>query len=148
MTIQFAHVNIIAKDWQKLALFYQQVFSCIPLPDKRNLSGDWIDDLTGIKNASIQGIHLRLPGKSMPTLEIFTYSNNSAAYDSKPNNLGITHLAFHVDDVELIVSKILDHGGSLVGKIVKKQYDNLGLLTCAYTKDPEGNIVEVQNWEK
>lgn len=57
----FAHINLIAKDWKKLAYFYETVFGCIPVPPIRDLSGEWLDRATGIKNAHIRGIHLRLP---------------------------------------------------------------------------------------
>ena len=41
----------------------------------RDLSGEWLDRATGLKNAHIKGIHLRLPGygEGGPTLEIFQY---------------------------------------------------------------------------
>jgi predicted enzyme related to lactoylglutathione lyase len=53
-----------------------------------------------------------------------------------------------VDNVEEILKRLIAHGGKLFGEVVKKQYPELGLLTVAYTKDPEGNFVELQNWQK
>lgn len=29
-----------------------------------------------------------------------------------------------------------------------KEYEDLGLLTVVYAKDPEGNFIEIQNWQK
>ena len=61
-SMKYTHTNIIAKDWEKLALFYEKVFNCKVLNPKRNLSGKWIDDLTKIDNVQIKGAHLLLPG--------------------------------------------------------------------------------------
>lgn len=91
----YVHVNIVARDWKKLARFYEEVFGCIPLLPERDLSGEWLDRATGVEEVHIYGIHLRLPGYgndgkggnggsgaeksgdvhiSGPTLEIFQYN--------------------------------------------------------------------------
>lgn len=148
--IKFSHTNIIAKDWKSLAGFYMDVFGCRPTYPERNLSGDWVDALTGIKGARIMGMHLALPGfENGPTLEIFEYAPQNPRGD-KPaiNRQGLGHIAFHVDDVELVVKKLQEHGGKLSGEIIRRQYPELGLLTAAYAQDPEGNFIEIQNWKK
>jgi len=55
-----------------LADFYIRVFDCKPRPPERDLSGEWVDKLTGLPNTKIKGIHLLLPGYDIdgPTLEI------------------------------------------------------------------------------
>ncbi len=75
MPTRYAHTNIVAKDWKRLAAFYREVFGCIAVPPERNLSGGWLDRATGIEGAHLAGIHLRLPGcgQAGPTLEIFQY---------------------------------------------------------------------------
>ena len=59
---KFVHLNVIARDWKKLAAFYQDVFGCTIVPPERDLSGQWIEDCTGVPGAKIRGAHLRLPG--------------------------------------------------------------------------------------
>jgi predicted enzyme related to lactoylglutathione lyase len=151
MGIKYVHTNIIARDWKLLVNFYIDIFECKIVPPERDLSGKWLDDLTGIASAVVRGAHLALPGydDNGPTLEIFSYSsNNNQETTSKINQYGYTHLAFSVDDVESTVEQIIKNRGSLLGKIVKKKYETLGLLTAAYCRDPEGNIIEIQNWLK
>jgi predicted enzyme related to lactoylglutathione lyase len=84
MVIKYVHTNIIAKDWRKLSLFYQRVFGCKPVPPERDLSGQWLDSLTGIDGAHITGEHLALPGYDgqTPTLEIFSYDDMDAIIQS------------------------------------------------------------------
>ncbi|MDF1515210.1 MAG: VOC family protein [Anaerolineae bacterium] len=149
MTIRYTHTNIIARDWRKLAQFYQIVFHCLPLAPERDLSGDWLSEGTGVYNAALQGIHLRLPGygNSGPTLEIFSYDEMLDKLPPAANRQGIAHLAFSVDNVQACLQKVIEHGGQVIGKVVTRQIYNVGLLTFAYATDPESNILEIQHWD-
>ena len=72
--MKYVHTNIIARDWKSLAQFYMDVFDCQIAPPERDLHGLWADQLSGIDNVRIRGVHLRLPGYTDgPTLEIFQY---------------------------------------------------------------------------
>lgn len=145
--MRYAHTNIVAKDWQALSGFYQNVFGCKPVGPRRDLSGQWLDDLTNIENAHIEGEHLLLPGydQNGPTLEIFTYPEILAA-NKNINTFGFAHIAFEVENVEDTVKLLLSVGGSLLGSIVSKDYGDMGTGTFAYAKDPEGNLIELQSW--
>ncbi len=148
--IKFVHTNIIAKDWQKLAQFYIDVFDCKPVYPERDLKGEWINKLTNIKNVHLKGIHLSLPGyKNGPTLEIFGY-NVPEIRDKHPqvNAQGFGHIAFHVENVEELLDKLIKNGGSKYGDLVEKEIEGLGIIKVIYSKDPEGNIIEIQNWRK
>ncbi len=148
--IKYVHTNLIAKDWKKLADFYIQIFNCKPIPPEMDLSGNWIDKLTGIPDVKLRGIHLILPGFDKgPTLEIFEYSPEFTDTDIKHiNQKGFGHIAFHVDSVEEILKILLAYGGSQLGEVIKKDYGEIGILTAVYLTDPEGNFIEIQNWKK
>ncbi len=148
--IKYTHTNIIAKDWRRLSQFYINVFDCKPIYPERDLSGEWIDKITNINNVSIRGIHLTLPGyEDGPTLEIFEYHpDNLKSFEPNINQQGFGHIAFHVDSVEEILSKLIKYGGTQFGELVQKEYEGIGILTVVYTKDPEGNFIEIQNWNK
>ena len=61
-------------------------------------------------------------------------------------SLGIGHLAFAVDDVELALGAIVAAGGGAAGEVVKVAVPGAGRITFVYATDPEGNIVELQHW--
>lgn len=148
--MRFAHTNIAAKNWKMLSEFYIKVFDCKIKPPARKLSGYWLDHGTGLKNARLEGVHLLLPGHgdNGPTLEIFSYQN---MHDCKPimaNYVGLTHIAFEVDDVEQTLNEAIKNGGQLLGNVTVKAIDGVGELKFVYFRDPEGNIVEIQSWEK
>ncbi len=149
MKIKYKHTNLIAKDWKRLSDFYQKVFKCVPVPPERDLSGGWLDKVTGIADAQISGMHYRLPGfdDNGPTLEIFQYSPMSEHPVVYPNTPGFSHIAFEVDDVSAVARAVFDHGGSTVGELTTKDVHGVGLLTVQYVADPEGNIIELQKLE-
>jgi len=145
---RFAHVNLVARDWRRLAAFYQDVFGCIPIPPERDLCGEWLDRATGLRDAHIRGIHLVLPGYGHdgPTLEIFEYS---AIDDGRPGSLnrpGFAHLAFAVEDVDATTRKVVGQGGRLLGERTEREIPGVGQITFQYATDPEGNGIELQRW--
>lgn len=149
MPVRFAHTNIVADDWKALADFYMTVFDCSPVPPQRDLSGKWLDRVTGLQQTRLRGMHLRLPGhgENGPTLEIFQYDSSARRPAMQTNTPGLAHLAFEVDDVEATSALIRTQGGSLVGSIERREIAGAGTIVLQYTRDPEGNIVEIQSWE-
>jgi catechol 2,3-dioxygenase-like lactoylglutathione lyase family enzyme len=145
---RFVHTNIVARDWRRLASFYTDVFGCVAVPPERDLSGDWLDKATGLQGAHIQGVHLRLPGhgEQGPTLEIFTYEPEAAQAEAAINRPGLAHVAFAVDDVQGARDQVLLAGGASVGETVSLDVAGAGVVTFAYLRDPEGNIIELQRW--
>lgn len=148
--MRYAHTNIAARNWKILSDFYIHVFNCTIKPPKRELSGDWLDKATGLSNAKLEGVHLLLPGygDSGPTLEIFSYQDTHACKPVMANYTGFRHIAFEVEDVDTILSKALQKGANKLGEITEKNIEGIGVLKFVYFRDPEGNIIEIQSWEK
>jgi catechol 2,3-dioxygenase-like lactoylglutathione lyase family enzyme len=147
---RYVHTNIVARDWRRLAAFYRDVFDCRPVGPERDLHGGWVDRLTSLEGARITGAHLLMPGhgEEGPTLEIFAYEPAGAGELGPIHRPGLGHLAFHVDDVEAVRSRVLAHGGQAIGEVVRRDYPALGRLTAVYVRDPEGNPIELQHWDR
>jgi catechol 2,3-dioxygenase-like lactoylglutathione lyase family enzyme len=148
MKAKYKHTNIVSSNWQSLSRFYQEVFGCVPVPPERHLAGEWLEIGTGVKEAQLAGVHLRLPGYGDrgPTLEIFQYSHNISKPSPAANREGIGHIAFEVDDVHEAAKEVLRHGGAKVGDFTSTEVKGAGLLSFVYLADPEGNIIELQEW--
>ncbi len=148
MKARFAHLNLVARDWRKLAAFYERVFGCTPVPPERDLQGGWLERATGLAGAHIRGMHLRLPGggESGPTLEIFQYLPEGQATARAVNRPGFGHIAFAVQDVAAARQAVLAAGGGEVGPLTTVPVAGAGTITFVYLTDPEDNILELQRW--
>ena len=131
-----------------MADFYIKVFDCKPKLPERDLSGEWVDDLTGLKDSRIRGIHLYLPGYESdgPTIEIFEYDKNLKNSNQSINLEGFGHIAFAVEDVQQKLELLLENGGSTLGELIDAEIAGVGRISVVYARDPEGNIVELQKW--
>lgn len=147
--MRFAHLNIVSTNWQELVDFYVKTFHCIIVPPIRNQSGSWLDKGTGLKNAQLEGAHLRLPGHGEhgPTLEIYQYTSIDDRGGTAPNSKGFGHIAFEVKSVQKTLKKLIQNGGAAFGEITQKEVVGVGEITFVYAKDPEGNFIELQSWK-
>jgi catechol 2,3-dioxygenase-like lactoylglutathione lyase family enzyme len=130
LAARFGHVNLIARDWRMLAEWYTRVFGCELVPPERDYSGPDLAAGTGVPDAALRGVHLRLPGHGPtgPTLEIYQFASMPAPLRLAANRPGFQHIAFAVPSV------------------VTLQTADGRYVTWAYVTDPEGNIVELQSW--
>lgn len=148
MRARYGHTNLIARDWRMLARFYEEVFGCTPVPPERDYRSRELDAGTGLRDAHLTGIHLRLPGHGDdgPTLEIFHYDELAPRATKAVNAPGFAHIAFSVDDVASARAEVLRHGGRAIGEIVTLQVATGAKVTWCYVSDPEDNIIELQSW--
>ncbi len=145
---KYVHTNLIARDWQKLSLFYQEVFGLKPVPPERHYKGVDLERGTAVRGSELHGVHLRMPGydDSGPTLEIYSYSIQKDGVAPAVNRPGFGHIAFSVIDVIKAQEIVLLAGGNAVGEIVMLQTSTEAKVTWCYVTDPEGNIIELQSW--
>jgi predicted enzyme related to lactoylglutathione lyase len=145
---KYVHTNLIAHDWQKLSLFYQEVFGFKQVLPERHYKGIDLERGTGVRGSELQGVHLRMPGydDSGPTLEIYTYSIQKEGLAPAVNRPGFGHIAFSVVDVIKAQDIVLQAGGKAVGEIVTLHTSTGAKVTWCYVADPEGNIIELQSW--
>ena len=146
--MKYLHTNLTVTDLDRISGFYQKVFGCAPVRAPQNLSGKWLEDITGVKNASIWYVHLRLPGYGPegPELELIQYANELDRPKKIANCSSFGHISFAVDDVQETLNAVMAAGGSAINKVVTVDIPNRGRLTEVYATDPEGNIIEIQHY--
>ena len=146
--VRYVHTNLIAHDWQALARFYETHLGCVRVPPEREYSGPELEAGTGVANAALRGVHLRLPGhgENGPTLEIFSYSRLAEGPLPAVNRPGFSHIAFVVASVAKARGEVLAAGGKPVGEIVSLTTAAGTRVTWCYVTDPEGNVIELQSW--
>lgn len=146
--MKYIHTNLTVTDLDRMSGFYQEVFGCIPVRVPQDLSGKWLEDITGVDNAAIRYVHLRLPGYGTegPELELIQYAHELEYRKKIANSSGFGHISFAVDDVQETLKAVIRAGGSAINKVVTVDIPNRGKLTEVYATDPEGNIIELQHY--
>lgn len=148
LTMKYIHTNLTVTDLEMISGFYRKVFGCVPVRAPQDLSGAWLDDITGVKNASIRYVHLRLPGYGPegPELELIQYVNELDQPKKISTSSGFGHISFAVHDVRETLNAVMAAGGGAINKVVTVDIPNRGTLTEVYATDPEGNIIELQHY--
>lgn len=146
--MKYLHTNLTVTDLDMISDFYEKVFGCVRVRAPQNLSGAWLDDITGVENASIRYVHLRLPGygREGPELELIQYANELDQPKKIANSSGFGHISFAVNDVQETLNAVMAAGGDAINKVVTVDIPNRGRLTEVYATDPEGNIIELQHY--
>ena len=141
--MKLAHINLVARDAQKLATFYTTVFICEYLREPIMLSGENVSRGNGLPNSEIYSIWLKFPNLDAPFLEIHQHKIICSRRLPRVNEPGFGHLSFQMEDIGSVLSAIVETGGSQIGETT-----NLGTADkpfhIAYARDPEGNILELE----
>ncbi len=143
--MRYDHVNIGARDVDRLASFYEQAFGCIRLSSSDNLTGIQGARGMGLHEAEIRAVWLRLPGhgENGPFLELFEYSHSLENAEPLANRQGYNHIGFEVPDVEAALDSLVEAGGTRLGEIVDFESPNDGVITFVFARDPEENIIQL-----
>jgi catechol 2,3-dioxygenase-like lactoylglutathione lyase family enzyme len=104
-------------------------------------SGEWIDQITGLDNVTVETVMARAPDGSDMFEVVRFHSPTAGAGEPAPaaNRPGLRHVCFKVDDVRGVVDRVREAGWDTVGEIV--HYEKMFLL--CYVRGPEGLIVEL-----
>ena len=141
--MKFTHVNMVARDTDRLADFYKTVFNCEDLYPRTDRSGESMSQCNGVPNAEIYAAWLSLPGVDGPFLEIFQYKNTHDRPTPPVNQPGYGHISFEVEDIHAMYDAIIEAGGASLGEVA-----NFGTAEApsfyVYARDPEGNVVELE----
>jgi catechol 2,3-dioxygenase-like lactoylglutathione lyase family enzyme len=133
------HAGVVVRDLEKSAEFYCALGF---FEDDRAIEeGCFIDTVVGLQNTKLEWIKLRaLDGYLLELLQYHSHPEKEEITKQKSNQLGCSHLAFSVDDIDTVCNGIKKIGGSVV---------NLPALTndkkvkVAYCHDNEGNLMEI-----
>jgi len=135
----FVHIGLVVEDLDETVRFLALLgFDC---GRPGVFSGEWIDRIIGLENATVEVVMTRAPDGS-DMFEVVRFPSPSAgAGEPAPaaNRPGLRHICFTVDDVRDVVDRVREAGWETVGEIV--DFENTFLL--CYVRGPEGLIVEL-----
>jgi len=136
--INIRHVGIVVSDLERSLRFYRDLLGFDVKKDNVE-HGKYIDEFLGLDGVIVQTIKMTLNDKDM--IELLHYKTN----EKKPekiaiNQIGCTHFAITVNDIEAIYRRFTDEG---VGFINSPRLSSDGLAKVAFCKDPDGFYIEL-----
>lgn len=135
------HVNIVVSDLKAAADFFCRLgFS---IQHQGDLEGLWISSIVNLDNVRASYVQLSLDrsGSNLELIEFQNPQSPSRGIESKsiPNQLGIRHIAFEVDDIEALVDRLRIEGIEFFGEV--QTYPATG-KKLVYCYGPDGIILE------
>lgn len=133
------HAGIVVSDLAKSLRFYRDLLG-LRIAKQKEESGEYIDAICGLKNARINTVKLAAGDGSLIELLYFYSHLNAGRGKSDIFDIGISHVAFMVEDVDKEYDR-LSKAGVLFNSPPKVSPD--GYAKVAFCKDPDGVFVEL-----
>lgn len=133
------HVGVIVNDLPAAKAFFLDFG--LEMMGEGNVEGEWVERIIGLQNVNGEVVMLQTPDgeANIELVKFHTPLDENGIQQSLANTLGIRHIAFAVDDIEAIVTKLKTSGAELVGEI--QTYENAYKL--CYVRGSEGIILEL-----
>ncbi|MEL6585658.1 MAG: VOC family protein [Pseudomonadota bacterium] len=141
--MRLTHVNLTARNADRLAAFYRNSFGFSERRPPKRLSGEAVSRGNGLPNSDIRVVWLNVNDGDGPSLEIMEYSETVNRPKPAVNEPGYGHLAFEVRNLTESVENVLRFGGTLQGEVTNFGTAEAPIL-IVYVRDPEGNILELE----
>lgn len=133
------HLGVVVDDLPAAIDFFVAIG--LELDGQTSVEGEVVDRITGLSGVRSDLAFLRAPGDTV-ALELtrFQAPPSPPGDGAAPSHaLGIRHVLFSVDDLDVAVAAALAHGGELVGTV--ENYEDMFRL--CYLRGPAGIIVEL-----
>lgn len=133
------HVGIIVQDLPAAKAFFLDFG--LEMLGEGEVEGEWVERVIGLQDVMNEVVMLGTPDgdANIELIKFHTPTDKNGLQHFLANTLGIRHIAFAVEDVETLVTKMERKGAELIGEIVN--YENTYKL--CYIRGPEGIILEL-----
>lgn len=132
------HTGIVVDDLNKSLDFYTKKLG-FKVSNYMDESGPFIEKVLGLNNVFVTTVKMSLDGGQMIELLDFT-SHKKNSLEREINDIGPTHMAFTVHNIDTIYNDFKDDG---VEFISKPEVSEDGYVKVAFCKAPEGTFIEL-----
>ena len=141
MLKSFYHTGFIVRDLEKSVDFYTNVLG-MSVARRMEREGEFINQVLGFPNAHIKGAFVD-KGEGHQ-LELIQYiSPPSGPGGIERNDLGATHLAFYVEDLDRFYADTSQRGLRFLNPPAEMRDEGGNVQRkVAYSQDPDGNWLE------
>lgn len=135
--LRMDNVGIVVQSLEDAISFFTELG--LKLEGRAVIEGEWAGRVTGLGNQQVE-IAMMVTPDGHSRLEISRFLNPPTIEDHRRapvNSLGYLRVMFAVEDIDEMVSRLIEHGAQLVGEIV--QYENSYRL--CYIRGIEGILI-------
>ena len=137
MITAIRHTGIVVEDLEKALSFYADVLG-FRLVRRAEESGPFIDRVLGLDRLRLTTVKMAAPDGQL--IELLKYHNHGGRRKSlQINDLGITHIAVQVDDIEADYARLMSQGVDFTSP---PQRSPDGKAIVAFGTAPEGTHIE------
>jgi catechol 2,3-dioxygenase-like lactoylglutathione lyase family enzyme len=147
------HVNIVVGDLEAMVRFYRDVLG-LKETKRVTIEGEWVAATVGLPEVHADVVYLEFT--SGPRIELIRYNRppmDRPGNIDRPNAPGLRHLAFRVDDIDAMVSRLKAADVNFfsdVQRVPETQVTYAGGVRkrLVYFQDPEGNLLELCEYKQ
>ena len=135
--LRMDNVGIVVQSLDDAISFFTEIG--LKLEGRAMIEGEWAGRVTGLGNQQVE-IAMMVTPDGHSRLEISRFLNPPTIADHRTapvNSLGYLRVMFAVENIDEMVSRLLQHGAQLVGEVV--QYENSYRL--CYIRGVEGILI-------
>ena len=138
--LKIRHIGLVVHDLENSLNFYRDLLGLTILVRAKE-EGIFIEKLVGIPGVSLEWVKLKLPDDSIiELLQYHSHPDQNPIDNTLSNKLGCSHVAFTVDNLEKVYSKLRDKGIHCNSEPLISPDGKAKVLYC---HDPDGIILEL-----
>lgn len=133
------HVGIIIEDLESVKEFFSTLG--LELIGEQNINGEWIGNIYGVDALEASIAMMKVPHDET-AIELIQFRDKSSTTNKSihfPRNIGASHFAFSVQNIEQVVEQLATTSSHVIGEIT--QFEDIYKL--CYIKGPEGIYIEL-----
>ena len=134
------HVGVIVRNLAAARAFFVDLG--LEVLGEGDVEGAWVDRVTGLDGGKVAWVMLRSPDGEA-SIEFISFSSpadQEAIQEPSFDSLGIRHIAFAVEDIDAVVTKMKKRGAEAFSEI--ERFED-GYMLC-FVRGPEGMIIELE----
>jgi catechol 2,3-dioxygenase-like lactoylglutathione lyase family enzyme len=137
-----SHTGVTVSDLDRAIKLFRDVLGCdVTQPAKYR--GSFIEGVTGIPGAVVKIAYVKLPGHQLELLQYLEPGDRRRS-DLRPCDTGSLHLAFYVDDLDLVLKGVGECGFEPVNAPQTVPAGPRKGARTVYTRDADGVVLEFQ----
>ncbi len=140
MLLSFFHTGFVVKDLETSVAFYRDVMG-LKHEFTSERTGEFAERVVGFKDAHLRIAFLNMDnGHHLELVQYIVPEGSQAKFER--NDLGASHLAFFVENMEEYHAAMSGRGLRFIGPPATLVEDGKVMRKAAYAQDPDGNWLE------